>query len=363
MRILHLGVFDRNIGDSIALDNLQRSFKKYVGDVEFVNYNIEYFWNIKNNIQQTKNFFLDVNSKVNAIVVGGGGLLEYAGYKNNETYYKLPFNKEILDIIKVPIYFYGVGVNIFRGGIDYSSEAKKSLQETINGSTAFTVRNDGSLDKLKNWIKIDTSKVEVVPDPGLLHLERFNIKNKDTVTIGAIQPAFNHSSGINKHRFIKEENIIFLKEFFKSYTYYPHTVRDFYRLGNAGIVTEQEFISYYKLTANLDEYLSKYKEIDYVVAMRGHGQMITIGMNIPGIYFSTQDKVRDFSIENGFENYNVDILDKNWEEDLKEKVELLTKPNSNYLKEWYNIRNTFINKCTETDKNFFKKYFNEMQSM
>lgn len=359
MKILHIGVFDRNIGDSIAVKNLQNSFQKYLGNVIFEEYNIENFWKIKNNIYDTKKFFEDVNNKVDIIIVGGGGLLEYAGYKNNQTHYKLPFNKEILDTIKIPIYFYGVGVNIFRGGIDYSDKAKNSLQETINNSTAFTVRNDGSFDKLKNWIKVDTNKVEIVPDPGLLHLERFNIKNKETVSVGGIQPAFNHSAGIiNRHRFIKEENINFLKQYFRDYIYYPHTIKDFGKLGSTGVVTQREFDTYYKLTSNLYDYLEKYKKIDYVVAMRGHGQMITIGMNIPGIYLSTQDKVRDFSIENGFEDYNVDILEDNWRNKLQEKISKLTEHGSSYLRKWYEIRHSFIDECHKIDYEFFKRYFN-----
>src|SRR6056300_1511996 len=356
MKVIHIGVFDRNIGDSIALDNLQRSFVKYVPGVEFHNQNLENFWNNRNNIQMCCDYFDQISSKFDAVLVGGGGLIEY--YKDQQTNYKLPFNNEIISHCKIPIYFYGLGVNVFRGGVDYSYAAIKSLQETIDGSKAFTVRNDGSLSKLKNWIKVDTSKVRVVPDPGLLHLDRFGIQDKKTVSKGGIQPAFNHSQGINKNRFLSDDNLRFLRSTFSQYIYYPHTVRDFNQLGNTGVITSQEFESKYKFTKNLDVYLEKYKQVDYVVAMRGHGQMITIGLNIPGIYLSTQDKVRDFSIDNGFENYNVDILEPDWRDKLTEKVSLLTQPNSEYLKNWYSIRHKFVNDCHQTDKEFFKKYFN-----
>lgn len=358
MDILHIGVFDRNIGDSIALDNLQRSFKKYVPNVSFHNQNIENFWAQNNDIKMCCDYFDQISSKFDAVVVGGGGLIEYAGYKTKRTHYKLPFNRQIIKHCKIPIYFYGVGVNIFRGGIDYSDNAKQALQETINESVAFTVRNDGSYNKLKDWIKLDVDKVEVVPDPGLLHLDRFNVQDKDSVTKGAIQPAFNFSAGINKRRFNSDSNLDFIKQFFKDYIYFPHTVRDFNKLGKQGIISEKEFNEKYKYTVNLDDFLQKYTNIDYVVAMRGHGQMITIGMNIPGIYLSTQDKVRDFSIENGFGDYNVDILEDDWKQKLEHKVKSLTQPNSTYLKEWYEIRHEFIKKCHETDKQFFKKYFN-----
>lgn len=358
MKILHIGVFDRNIGDSVALVNVQKSFIKYLPNVSFTNYTIENFWKHNNNVEKCSKYFSGMCSDYDAILVGGGGLLEYAAYGKNGTKYKLPFNEAIFNHISIPVYFYGVGVNIFRGGIDYSSEAKISLQDTINRSTAFTVRNDGSFNKLENWIKVNTSKVEIVPDPGLLHLNEFGVEDKSSVKIGAIQPAFNASQGINKHRFGNDSNVDYLKKLFSSYISFPHTVKDFGRLGGESIISEKEFHSKYKKTDKLYEYLKKYTLIDYVVAMRGHGQIITIGMNIPGIYLSTQDKVRDFSIENGFENYNVDILEDNWKEKLENKLKQLTEPNSRYLKEWYDIRHSFIKKCHEIDKQFFVKYFN-----
>lgn len=357
-KVIHIGVFDRNIGDNIALINLQKSFAKYVPDVQFQNINLERFWSFNNNINETKKLLDKVSENANAILVGGGGLIEYATYGTYNTNYKLPFNREILQHIKLPVYFYGLGVNIFRGGIKYSQAAVQSLQETIDYSKAFAVRNDGSFDKLKNWIKVDTSKVEIVPDPGLLHLDRFDIPDKTTVTKGGVQPAFNGSEGINRNRFKGEDNLNYLRTFFKDYIYYSHTAKDFNKLGRVGVITKTEFENKYVLASNLDQYLVKYKNVDYVVAMRGHGQMITIGMNIPGIYLSTQDKVTDFSINNGFEDYNVDLLENDWKSKLEQKVKLLTTPDSEYLKRWYEIRKEFIEQCHNIDQQFFKKYFN-----
>ena len=82
--------------------------------------------------------------------------------------------------------------------------------------------------------------------------------------------------------------------------------------------------------------------------------MISMGMNIPGIYLSTQDKVRDFSIENGFEDYNIDMTDELWEEKLDSSIKKLTDHNSKYLKDWYELRDEFIKKCHEVDEKWIK---------
>lgn len=358
MKIIHIGVYDRNIGDNIALANLQRSLGMYIPNVEILGYDIQQLWNKKNSVQYYRALYNDwVVKKIDAIVVGGGGLIEYGGYENYHSGWKLPFWEESLKFTKIPIFFYGVGVNIFRGGINYSPKAKKALQDTVNHSRAFGIRNDGSYNKLKDWIGIDTSKVDIVPDPGLLHLDRFKIQRKDTVSILGFQPAINQSQGINNERFLTDDNLKVIKNHFKDTLTYPHTIKDF-AFGDP-IVSSGKFKEKYRTFENLDLFLKKYIHIDHIIAMRGHGQMISMGLNIPGIYLSTQDKVRDFSYENGFKDYNVDITEEDWYGKLKEKHKLLTQKNSSYLNEWYELRDKFIAKCHDVDKDWIQKNFKQ----
>lgn len=358
MKIVHIGVYDRNIGDNIAISNLQRSLHYYVPNVEILGFDLQHLWNKRNSLTYYRALYNDwVNKGIDAIVVGGGGLIEYGGYETYHSGWKLPFWEESLNFTKIPIFFYGVGVNIFRGGIEYSSKAKEALQSTIDHSKAFGIRNDGSYNKLKDWIGVNTDKVDIVPDPGLLHLDRFGIERKNSVTALGLQPAINQSRGINNNRFLTDDNLNTIKEHFKDTLSYPHTIKDF-QFGDP-IISLGKFKEKYKTFENLDLFLKKYTHIDHIVAMRGHGQMITIGLNIPGIYLSTQDKVRDFSYENGFENYNVDITEDDWYEKLKNKYNLLIQKDSTYLKEWYEIRDKFIAKCHETDKNWILKNFKQ----
>ena len=356
MKIMHIGVYDRNIGDNIAIRNLQRSIGMYIPDVQVVGLDLQKIWETDNSPRYMRALYDDfVRKGIDAIVVGGGGLLEFGGYEHFHSKWKLPFYEETLKFIEIPILFYGVGVNIFRGGIEYSPSAKKALQDTINQSKAFGIRNDGSYDKLKNWIGLDVSKVDIVPDPGLLHLDRFNIERKQTVSVLGFQPAINKSKGINNNRFVNEFNLGIIRDYFRADITLPHTISDF-QFGHP-VIPKREFINKYRVFENLDKFLGKYKLVDYVIAMRGHGQMISIGLNIPGIYLSTQDKVRDFSVNNGFENYDVDIREPNWFETLKLKRKLLTEKDSTYLKEWYEIRDKFIADCHTVDKNWIEKNF------
>ena len=127
----------------------------------------------------------------------------------------------------------------------------------------------------------------------------------------------------------------------------PHTPKDFRYFSNFIIDSRQ-------LTDMLafdytSELVKVYLNFDSIVAFRGHGQLISIGMNIPGLYFSTQDKVRDFSLRNGFEDYNIDINDEDWLDQLRGKHFRLLM-DSTYRETWYEIRNASIKKWHESLK-------------
>lgn len=364
MKILHIGAYNRNIGDTIAILNARKCWSTLNPNIEWFESDIGQFWNVYINIRQIKNYFKDIEEKgFDAILFGGGGLIEYGGYEHYASGWKLPFNKEVLESFNIPVYFHAIGVNIFRGGIEYSDKAKKALQETIELAGGFSVRNDGSYEKLRDWIGLDVSNVDVIADPGMLFLDGF-VEKKDTVKVGGIQPAFNGSEGINRQRFKSKENIDYISNLTKDMICYPHVTKDYNRINAKPVVSREDFTTL--ITSDkLNDFLELYKKIDYVIAMRGHGQLITIGMGLPGLYFTTQDKVRDFSLLNGFEDYNIDIEDENWKQKLEDKIELLTQPNSEYLKKWYEIREEQLEKWDKSTINTITKYLakHEMSSM
>jgi polysaccharide pyruvyl transferase WcaK-like protein len=352
MRILHLGVYDRNIGDSIALVNARRSWNEIVPNIEWSQKNIESFWARKNDVAYCKKFFSSLSGKVDAVLVGGGGLIE--DYHGQGTNYKLPFNREILEACPVPVFFHGVGLNVFRGNTGYGEEAVKAIQETIDYSSGFSVRNDGSYEKMRDWVGLDVSKVPIIPDPGLLFLDRFNIPEKEELITGGFQPAINVGKYINDNRFLNDNNLETVKNLSIGRLTFPHTIRDAQSFKLNSICSPQEF-DIYKKTDNLDRFIENYKKIDYIVAMRGHGQLMSIGLNIPGIYLSTQDKVLDFSILNGYEEYNIDIREENWREELDRKIYLLTEKNSELARKWYNLRETNLPSWYQQSNKFIKE--------
>lgn len=344
VNLAHIGSYHRNLGDNVAIKNVRNQLEKKIKNINWISIDIDTFWRRSNNPQFTIDY---INKKaVDGVIVGGGGLIEYKGYEHHETNYKLPFNKHILQSINCPVCFVGVGINYFRKMEGFSDVAKNSLKETIDESAYFSLRNDGSINKLKE-LGIYTSKIKEIPDPGLIFdYERHeNLKLHDNY----IQPSFNSNERINIERFKSIQNlqklIFFSSE--NNLRTVPHTPKDYRHFYNY-VISSSEIMS--KLNFDNTENLVKmYLQFDSVVAMRGHGQLISIGLNVPSLYFSTQDKVRDFSILNGFSDYNIDITEKEWFELLCSKFNLLLNDRE-YLQNWYSIRGQKI-------KNF-KQIFN-----
>ena len=350
MKILHIGSYNRNLGDNAALYNVRLEFNKFIKDIEWESSDIhEDFWTKRNDQELT---IKKLNQGFDCVVVGGGGLIEYRGYESHDTKYKLPFNKRVLESIDCPVFFVGLGINYFRGLEGFSDEAALSLKETFLHSSGFSLRNDGSEAIFRD---ITGLKSEEIPDPGLIY--DFESPNKQHITRSLIQPAFNNNEKQNEGRYGSSENIISLVRFAEDnrLSAFPHTPKDFKYFKNF-LVDKLEMPENLKFKNTLG-FAKLYMCFDSVVAMRGHGQLISIGLNVPGIYLSTQDKVRDFSFLNGFAGYNVDIKQENWLEALKVKHKNLTE-DKHYLEEWYSIRhknmkvwknkfNSFIESCAK----------------
>lgn len=358
MKALHIGAFNRNVGDNIALLNARKSIEK-IANVEWVGLDIQELWNCK-----SKECIVDkINSKAqNAkfILVGGGGLIEGPGYEYTATKYKLPFTKVILDKIGIPVITYGVGFNEFRGKEGFNKLAAEHLKETIDTCLLFSVRNDGSKEKIIKYVDVNPDKIIVVPDPGLLYLESLKIESKTKIEKFGLQPAWNTNKKLNENRFINSKNLTKFTDFFVRYTSIPHTPKDFRYFRS--VVDESIFDSKYKKLQNTYKFLEYYKNFDCVVSLRGHGQLITIGANIPGLYLSTQDKVKDFSLLNNFHSFNVDIKEVDWLEKTKSKIDKF-KTDKNYLEEWYDVRNNGMKKWSSMNQNFIELIGNELRNM
>ena len=287
------------------------------------------------------------------MIIGGGGQIEdRAKWLTSNT---LPFDKDILQQINVPIACIGLGINYFREPTSYKSkqlsiDAFKNLELLINKSVYFSLRNDGSYDILKKLFdKYEGSeeifsKVKEIPDPGLFFEQELPKKTNKQIKKCIFQPAWNSSRRIIAGRF-GGASLKHFKEFFaknNNFYFMPHTLKDYQFINMfdkimSTAITKQDFKKHVKYDQYASFIKNFYFKYDMSIAMRGHGQLNAIAINMPSLYFSTQDKVKDFSLKNEFRDYNIDIQEEDCFKKLSHSTNRILN-DKNYLDEWYEIR-------------------------
>ena len=352
-KIAHFASYHINAGDNITITNVRNSLNTLRADISWSEINILDFLDRRNDLEFCIKSFKKISEDFDMLLLGGGGLIE--ANKNTGTGHKLPLNKEVMEHINIPIVLYGVGVNYFRNKPKFDEQDILVLNDVLQGATLVSVRNDGSLESLQE-IGL-ASKIIEIPDPGLLCS---NPKGRiEKVREGFLQPAWNTGQAILDGRSLTRENISMISSIMSTSNIsrlIPHSIKDYNlasRLGKFCIYDIQG----YKEQVSFNRYqeiFEDYRKYDYIVAMRGHGQLVSIGMNIPGIYFSTQDKLLSFSKKNGFMDYTVDIEEKDWANNLTKKIERL-KSDKEYLEEWYKIRDRNMTEYERQNTNFAKK--------
>lgn len=360
IKIAHLGSYNRNAGDNIAILNARLSIEKSLKklgipktEYRWISVDIVEILEKINNSYFCKNYFKQLSKVCDVLVIGGGGLIE--GEKKSFTGFKLPFDEEILSIFNLPIIVYGVGINHFRspnGGNEreISKKGLKNLKLLIDKSSLFSLRNDGSLETAKGYYG-DTRKIQEIPDPGLVFYNLcFNKIGKKTY----FQPAWNSSRSIMLGRGFEPRQVKKMLNMIGSFemSVLPHTIKDYsFPVENNKFCWPQEEFKNLVSFKSFMSIFEHYKMFGQGVVMRGHGQLCSIGLGLPTVTFSTQDKLLNFSIKNGFADYNVDINEKDWDEKIKQKVMLLQNDLS-YRNKWLEIRDLRIREYTEKMNNF-----------
>tara|TARA_R100000152_G_C6766161_1_gene191079 strand:+ start:272 stop:1363 length:1092 start_codon:yes stop_codon:yes gene_type:complete len=359
INIAHFGSYNINVGDNIALLNIRKGIEKLVNKaINWNNIDIKEFHDSPmgmNSIEYAKLRMRDISSKNDMLIIGGGGLIESNKRKDNETKWKLPFNEEILNCLDIPVVCFALGINYFRNFPELDKEAITGLKALKDKSALFSLRNDGSTEIYE---KIYNEKCTEVPDPGMIFDKSLCKSINTEITTGFLQPAWNNNLLQMTGRGFTQSNLMDMIVYCRNNNLkvVPHTLKDYNFPYNNFYYSRGEFSTLVKFN-NFEQVIEDYHSFDYSVPMRGHGQLISVGINIPSIYFSTQDKVRDFSKRNDLSQYNVDIGEQHWQEKLQEKTNLL-KSDKNFLLQWYEKREKLVIKCQKQFEVFCERIQN-----
>jgi len=356
MKILHSYCLNYNIGDyalGIGLKNLMRNYL----DVSLIGNT-----NIQGRVFNEYYIKEVVNKRYDLLVLGGGGIIHGAHWPNGWFWL---INQELIKTIKIPFIVYGAGNNYWPEEGNIPNKAKKHLDETIRRAAFFSVRNDGSLDRLKEQIE-KHDLIEIVPDPGFhvnLNTEYKRVVEEPYVLIQVANDKPEIRFGSEDHRkvFIKS-----FRELIKSLAnrykviFSPHVIDDVelsYQIAKGIDNTEVWDFGYFAFDHS-SEAIGYYKYAEYVISMRGHGQIVPISFGTPVITLGNHPKHKGLMNELNLLDYYIDISNKEFTEIIFEKARSLE---NNYFKiksKYESINKMLLKDSEEAFKKIIEKLNN-----
>lgn len=353
MKILHCYCLNYNIGDyalGIGVKNLLRQYL----EVDLIG---------ETNIQgrEFSEYYISevVNKKYDLLVLGGGGIIHGAHWPNGWFWL---IKEELIKTIKIPFVVYGVGNNYWQeeGGIP--ERGITHLKETYKYASYFSVRNDGSQERLLEMTGLD---VPAIPDPGF-HVDlntKYDRSLKDPYVIIQLandKPIHRFGSLEKREDFIQSMRQITL-ELSKKYkvVFAPHVYDD---IEISNMISKDipntlvwEFGNYAFDHSNLA--VGMYKYAEFVVAMRGHGQIIPLAFNTPVIAIDNHPKHRGLMENLHLEEYVIGLSDPEFVEKLNYKIEFLEEKKTSLRNLYKKINESLDQKSHEAFEKIKKEVF------
>lgn len=307
--ILHVGFHSsNNAGDIVLFKSIERYFHDKFGAHSYSRFNLHKTIT-KDNVKLLNNHDL--------IVIGGGGLFLKDTNENSTSGWQWPCSIEMLHKIKTSIALYAIGYNKFRGHDDFDNVFYDNLKVLTDKVSFFGVRNKGSIKKIKASLENHSSKVIYQPciTTILSKFEKTHAPSK-IKNIG-VNIAFDR-----RHlRFKGKEHDIMTK----IASALLSLEKSGYRIRILNHVnTDAQFNLWLKglngSFENLNVYgksysrvLSAYEDLDLVIGMRGHAQMIPYGLSIPIISLISHNKLQYFLDDIGEPHWGIEVHDENLE--------------------------------------------------
>lgn len=330
MRILHTYCVNYNLGDH-ALGVGVKSILRHFLDVDLIG---------ETNIQGTnfdESFINKINREYDLLVIGGGGIIHGAHWPNGWFWL---IDKNNIKEIRIPFIVYGAGYNYFRGEAGIPVRGIEHLQETNRYAKFFSVRNDGSYERMKEQTGLEIIEV---PDPGF-HVDMDIVYNRPVeekyviVQLAGDKQQYRFGEGKNKLIFIQKMRkvIEYLCTRFKVILT-PHVLDDIKLcIDVAEGIKNTEVWKFGSFAFDrVNDAIAYYKYAEMVLAMRGHAQILPIGFNVPVISLENHDKNLGLMKKLSLEKFNVNIQDAALSEKVISLVEEINKSK-------FDLRNQYV---------------------
>lgn len=320
VRVAHLASFKGNFGD--ITNHL--GFRKWFADIV----NHELTWHeieIRDFYRGFRKFDSELVAELNEydlVVIGGGNYFELWP-ENTRTGCSIDLPRELLMKVTPPIFFNALGVDDGQG-------VGKKAQEFFPGFVRYildsekcflSLRNDGAESNLKrSFLELRYLDFNVTPDHGFFAIKSLNrtgqIKKIDstyTIGINLAQDMSEKRFGNRRDEIISDIRNAIMQVEFDRLILFPHIVSDLEILYE--LITplpdliKREKVSISPLGNNdLDVHstFDNYLQVDVMMAMRFHANVIPLSMGTPTIGISTYPQISSLYNELGISNWCTD---------------------------------------------------------
>ena len=257
------------------------------------------------------------------LVIGGGGLFLTDTNPNDLSGWQWSCSIPALKEIDAPIIAFALGYNRFRGQEEFKPVFTEHLNLFVEKAIFVGIRNHGSIEKLKSYLKTDALRDKLVYQPCMTTLiskiypDLFDYSHKEDFV--AFNCAFDRSTLRSFDDTCCESIARVALEMSKrtKVKYYSHGMNDTKILPYFDSVGVKYELVEFK---NVEQIVREYCRPRLVIGMRGHAQMIPFGCGTPILSIVSHDKMQWFIDDINHPEWGADIMDKDFESKLLQKA-------------------------------------------
>lgn len=322
-----------NAGDTILPQAIRKIF-----DVAHGQFGWQYLhlWD-KFTTKKVKN----INKQTHGLVIGGGGFIikDQWGANIRRSGWSWNISMEELKAIEVPFCLFAVGYNRFRHQEDFDQNFYDHINLTVEKACFVGLRNTGSMERVKSYLSEqylkDKLKLQYCPTTSCYQLWPEYGERSDAFESGFSERtlpvlALNFAGDRLDMRFgdrleaelsklaltIKKAEHQGWKIVVVSHKQIDRKIETY--LDKAQV----SYIAHDLTFANHFEIMAFYSEVDLVIGMRGHSQMIPFGLRKPILSIISHNKMAYFLEDLKHMEWGVDIDNVGWDEALLEKINI-----------------------------------------
>ncbi|MEG6585049.1 polysaccharide pyruvyl transferase family protein [Dendrosporobacter sp. 1207_IL3150] len=346
LHALHIASFNGNVGDIGNHIGFRRTLEENLNrNFIYTDLEIREFYRSWNLRKFDENFVKMAND-YDLIIIGGGNFFEVA-WDYSSTGTTIDISKEILERLKTPIFFNGVGVDDGKGVTESTINKFGSFLTSLTSSPKYivSVRNDGSQEILRKYYPKDIiEKIYKIPDGGFfvkpkgyIHPEIAEDKKIIGINIAGDMPTIRFNPEIDETQISMDE---FIKDFAVTINkllamdpsihlvFIPHIIKDyeimtrvFSCINDVFLRTRVTVSPCLNGTVTDGSYIfDLYSKCDLTIGMRYHSNVCSIGQGIPTIGLLSYHKHIKLYEDIGLEDRVIEANKKGFAQKLLDKT-------------------------------------------